>query len=130
MATNKKPTLNEISKKSPFKVPDNYFEDFASRMQETIAEENKVVPMFQRLRPYLYVAASVVVILTVSLFAFNGNEKETEMMAGKDADTTQVTEPLNKQVAMSTKEVDDVYLDELDDEELFEELYDEMYDDI
>jgi esterase/lipase len=129
MGTNKKTKLNEIPKENPFKVPDNYFEDFASRMQEQIAEENKVVPLFQKMRPFLYVAASVIVILSVTFVAFTGDTQEDDMMAKQNADTVQVTETSNKEMAVSKKS-DEVLFDDIDDEEMFDELYYEFYDDI
>lgn len=62
------------SRKSPFKVPDGYFEDFASQLMTQIpdkaplAEEKETptskllepkVTLFERVKPYLYLAAMI-----------------------------------------------------------------------
>lgn len=128
MATNKKTTLNEISKGNPFKVPENYFEDFASRMEEQIASESKVVFMFHKFRPFLYVAASVLVILSVTFVAINVNNKDADMVAKEKVDSVKSELALEKKQKAVYEE--DVYIDDIDDEELFDEVYDEFYDDI
>lgn len=53
--------LSQIGKESGFKVPENYFEDFASRM-ETILPQHNVIPevkptLWNRFRPYIYMTA-------------------------------------------------------------------------
>ena len=61
-------------RKSPFKVPDGYFENFTSQMMEKIPETNfglneapacdvdaseEKVTLFTRIKPYLYLAATI-----------------------------------------------------------------------
>jgi hypothetical protein len=56
-----KDILDRIGGKSGFRVPDNYFEQFNARMAKELPEREipaAVVPTrWQRLRPYVYMAA-------------------------------------------------------------------------
>ena len=56
----------ERAKRNPFKVPENYFEDFTKQMmakipaeEPTVAEEKPEIriTLFTRIKPYLYLAA-------------------------------------------------------------------------
>jgi hypothetical protein len=64
--------LEEISKKNPFKVPDNYFEGLNGRILRSVsgiepAEEKK--PLIRKLRPYILAAASVAIIAVSAITA-------------------------------------------------------------
>ncbi len=53
--------LNHINRKSGFNVPENYFDDFASKM-ESILPQHEVIPevkptTWNRIRPYVYMTA-------------------------------------------------------------------------
>ncbi len=53
--------LSQIGKDSGFKVPENYFSDFAAKMAENLPEQ-KIKPLpkpstWLRIRPYVYMAA-------------------------------------------------------------------------
>ena len=53
--------LNQLGRKSGFKVPENYFDEFASRM-ENIIPQHDVIPevkptLWNRFRPYIYMTA-------------------------------------------------------------------------
>lgn len=56
--------------RNPYRVPDNYFEQFTSRIMEQLPEhqigENEVrePSRWQRLRPFLYMAAMFCLLLT------------------------------------------------------------------
>ena len=61
MKEDKSDILSKIGRKSGFKVPENYFEDFASKMEQVIPQ-HQVIPevkptLWNRLRPYVYLAA-------------------------------------------------------------------------
>ncbi|MGN1245817.1 MAG: hypothetical protein ACI4UN_04210 [Muribaculaceae bacterium] len=53
--------LSTIGKDSGFKVPDNYFSDFAEKMAKSLPEQNiQPIPQptrWQRVRPFVYMAA-------------------------------------------------------------------------
>lgn len=56
--------LDDIEKKNAFKVPDNYFENLEKNITERIKTENpaKKISAFQIFKPYIYMAASVIVL--------------------------------------------------------------------
>jgi len=57
METNNKISLDKIGKELPFAVPENYFEQFASRIDEQIGYKSS--PKKKILRPWMYMAAAV-----------------------------------------------------------------------
>ncbi|HEY5593148.1 MAG TPA: hypothetical protein VIK55_19290 [Paludibacter sp.] len=61
MKTNKHISLEEIGKELPFSVPENYFEQFASQLEEQIGYKN--VSIRRLLKPWMYMAAMFVGIL-------------------------------------------------------------------
>ena len=61
MKTNKTISLNDVGKKLPFEVPENYFENFAQQMDKQIM--GKDVSSRKFLKPWMYIAASLVGIL-------------------------------------------------------------------
>jgi hypothetical protein len=65
--------LNEISKKNPFIVPENYFEEINRKIiSSTINTHSEVKErsIYLKLRPYLAVAASIAVLALLSYTAF------------------------------------------------------------
>jgi hypothetical protein len=131
MSKNKPFKLDEINKKSPFKVPDNYFDDFAKNMQHQIENEPHavVIPFMTKIRPYLYVAASLLIIFSITFVALNTSEKEENVYAKKNKDSiTTTSTQLANTSTVSDELVEDYY--SLDDEELFNEVFDEEFDQI
>ena len=57
----KKIILKDITKTDPFKVPEGYFEHFTnnilSQLPDGIREEPKTISLWQRVRPWAYMAA-------------------------------------------------------------------------
>lgn len=63
----KKSTLSNQSKETPFRVPDRYFDDFSARLQTRIEGESRIVPnqpnrFIRILKPALGLAASFALI--------------------------------------------------------------------
>lgn len=61
MKDEKSDILSKVGRESGFNVPENYFEEFASRM-EKILPEHEVIPeikptRWNKLRPYIYMTA-------------------------------------------------------------------------
>lgn len=61
MKHEKQDILSKLGRDSGFKVPENYFENFASKMDQ-ILQEHEVIPeikptVWNRLRPYIYLTA-------------------------------------------------------------------------
>lgn len=64
---NKKPELSKIKREYPFRVPDNYFDDFSARLQIKLEAEKKASPkrknrIIQFLKPAIGLAASFALI--------------------------------------------------------------------
>ena len=136
MKTNKPINLNEISKKSPFKVPENYFEDFAKHMEEYTSTNphTVIIPFMVRIRPFLYIAASVLVILSVTFVALKTDNNDAALVA-KKADSIKVAAKSvavvnNKDAVVTKTDEIEVYADDSDDEELFDDVYEEYNEEI
>lgn len=61
------PKLSEIKKERPFRVPDNYFDDFSSRLHTRLEAEKQVLPkpksrIIRFLKPAIGLAASFLLI--------------------------------------------------------------------
>lgn len=73
-------TSGKIPEKSPFKVPENYFEEVNRKILAATSE--KAVPkitVFRQLRPFLAAAAAVAILVTVGYFStrlFSPAEKD------------------------------------------------------
>lgn len=61
--------LNQISQKSPFRVPDNYFEEVKRKIITSTADNTlpKEKGIYRKLRPYLAAAATVAVLTLISI---------------------------------------------------------------
>ncbi|MDE5418130.1 hypothetical protein L3049_08920 [Labilibaculum sp. DW002] len=56
-----------MKKDQPFKVPEDYFENLSDRIQEKIElEENPKKRMLQVLKPYVWMAASIIGIVIIA----------------------------------------------------------------
>ena len=65
--------LNEIPKRNPFIVPENYFEAVNRKIIASTAENHSEVKersIYHKLRPYLAVAASIALLSLLSYTAF------------------------------------------------------------
>ena len=61
--------LNDISQKSPFRVPDNYFEEVKRKIISSTVElpQPEKKSIYRKLRPYLAAAATVAVLTLISI---------------------------------------------------------------
>lgn len=69
---NNKITIEEISKELPFKVPENYFEQFALQIDEQIGFKKSFVQRV--IRPWMYMAAMFVGILILGQVFYTINQ--------------------------------------------------------
>jgi hypothetical protein len=81
-----KPKFEQITKESPFKVPDNYFDSFMVRMTDKIskAEEAKAhKPIFVRFRPRVIAAMAFTSVFFLVFFGikFTGHQKDKPLSA-------------------------------------------------
>jgi hypothetical protein len=64
--------LNEIPDKNPFKVPDNYFEEFNRKIISVTTGNDQLIGktgLYDRLKPYFLIAASVAGFILLSYTA-------------------------------------------------------------
>lgn len=138
-------TLDEIKGKSPFKVPDNYFEEVNSRIIASTADSDTEVRkkgLYQRLRPALAIAASAVVLVMLSYMAVkisSDNSKDrllseisTEELSGSyisDIDILTLEESTDpsamyniEPLASKTEIIDYLLLENIDINEIYEIL--------
>ncbi len=100
--------IDDIEKKNPFKVPDNYFENLNERILGNILSETnrkrKVVNVIN-LKPFLAIAASVVLIVVIGLSVlFNNTGPKQEVML-----TKQKTDYINE---LALENIDISYLED------------------
>lgn len=109
--------LNNIDKKNPFKVPENYFEDFHKNMMSKISEEPKavkIVPLWRKVIPWASVAAVLGGIIILAGILTDNSEPQI-------ADSNFITDQTEK-VYASSAEDDDFYLF-LEDEVIKDSYY-------
>jgi len=66
--------INDIPGKSPFKVPENYFEEVNRKILSETSDKKQVISrggLLIRLRPFLAIAASVAGFIIISFIAVN-----------------------------------------------------------
>jgi len=80
------PGLSKIDKKRPFKVPEEYFENFSVRLSERIHEEKspeisgRLIPV---LKPYFAIAAlAVIILVAVQIFIFHPGKTDINNLKG------------------------------------------------
>ncbi len=64
--------LSKNMKENPFLVPDGYFENFSSRLQDKLAEERKKEErsLYLVLKPFIYTVSSVAAILILTFIFY------------------------------------------------------------
>jgi len=74
--------LDELKGKNPFKLPDGYFEGLTGQIMaqipETSPKETKVVSLYVRMRPWLYLAAVFAGLLIVLRVFMSPVSQETD----------------------------------------------------
>ena len=74
--------LQEIGKKNPFTVPENYFENFTQELMDKLPAKEAVLQteaptLWQRVKPWLYMAAMFCgIMLSVRIFVGNPQQEE------------------------------------------------------
>ena len=73
MKTDKNTSFEEISKELPFSVPENYFNDFATQIENKIGYKKAAVRF---IRPWMYAAAVFAGVLMVGEVFYNSNRQK------------------------------------------------------
>lgn len=128
--------LEEIDKSNnPFKVPENYFaqfnEDIINRLPEKEIFAPKPIPLWEKLKPWVYLAAMFIGMYYTINFLVNKNE------GTNNAPQTIVSEQLSTNslgsenywstVQMSEEEFYQYLEDQLVDEVYFDYMYNQFY---
>ncbi len=71
--------LDDIDKKTDFKVPEGYFEDLPMRIQKRIEEEQTAKSTF-KLPVWSFAMAASVALIVTFFFVFSGNENTAEQL--------------------------------------------------
>lgn len=99
----------KMGDKSPFRVPEGYFDQLASRVMSQLPEQATIQQLEQQprrqsqlvaLRPWLYAAACVVAVVVLAL-TFHFHQR--------------VVEPYEQPMATVSAPVDDEYIDDVAD---------------
>ena len=85
MEPTKRYTLEEAGHRIPFEVPDNYFEEFASRMESLTSD--KRVPFTRMMKPWFYMAAMFVGLLFAGNIFFQLHKSQNKL---QDAEAYEV----------------------------------------
>ena len=88
--------LNEIPGKNPFKVPENYFEEFNRRILNStsgLPSNVKKIGLYDRFKPFLLIAASVTILVFLSFAAIK--------LFGPDKNQLQLSEVINSEFSES-----------------------------
>ncbi|MCE2616694.1 MAG: hypothetical protein ACTTKN_03105 [Phocaeicola sp.] len=91
--------LKKVGTKNPFKVPDNYFENFNKNIMEKLPEKNvtpeKEITLWDKVKPWIYMAAMFAGIMlmfkmfnSISEKAQVANNKETAPIEAVDSNNT------------------------------------------
>jgi hypothetical protein len=97
----------DIEKRNPFKVPDNYFDKLGDRLTGIVsAEERKVKPvtLYRKLRPYLAVAASVLILFAIGYTALKKDHSGQSMLQVPELSLQQYYEMLVNEIDLMTLE--------------------------
>ena len=86
--------LRKIGRENAFHVPEGYFESFTSEVMNRLPEkeksafEKKEVTMWERVKPWVYMAAMFVgAALIIRVASSNHTPDETDRMAADEAET-------------------------------------------
>ncbi|GHT63219.1 hypothetical protein AGMMS50239_18720 [Bacteroidia bacterium] len=96
--------IETIAKIDPFRVPEGYFEGFIAdimlKLPERPVENPKVISLWERVKPWVYMAAMFAgIALMLNLFAKNPNN-------GQDSVSTYASQGLN---LTSSNDIEDFY---------------------
>ena len=85
------PELSKIKKENPFRVPENYFEDFSARLQIKLEAENNAIPkkqtrIIQFLKPAIGLAAGFALIFMLAYWPLN-NFTQNQQANNENTDT-------------------------------------------
>lgn len=103
--------LDKLRDRQPFRVPDGYFEGFTNQMMSRLPEKDAFTPqkitLYDRLKPWLYMAA----VFAGLVILFNVLNHTTGVTKDKDTAIIQATAPTER----ATTEDDAEFLEYIED---------------
>lgn len=99
--------LNEISNKNPFKVPENYFEEFNRRITNStsgLPGNVRKIRLYDRFKPYLLLAASVAILVFLSFAAIKLLRPENNQMQLSEVMNSDFSESIISEFDLSALE--------------------------
>ena len=79
MKKNKNILFEEIGNEIPFSVPENYFDEFALKIEKQIKE--KQAPVRHFIRPWMYIAATFIGIFVIGQVFYTVNQNKATVTA-------------------------------------------------
>lgn len=100
------PNLSKIKKDNPFKVPNNYFDDFYARLEPQLHSEgtsNNSHPIIRYLKPIIGLAASFAIIFMVIYWPLSNFNKELTAQNGDN----QIQNTIDEQYSILVEDLDE-----------------------
>jgi hypothetical protein len=123
--------LNEIDKtKNPFKVPENYFETLNEEIMSRLPEKEFVaappVTMWEKVKPWVYLAAMFIgIYVTVDFLTGDANSSPLTSQQISDNETVSISETADSY--WSTVHITEEFYQFLEEQVVEDGYYDYMY---
>ncbi|MDR1517725.1 MAG: hypothetical protein LBS52_06500 [Dysgonamonadaceae bacterium] len=118
--------LDDIAKKNPFTVPENYFAKFNAEMMARLPEKEvrkaPKVSLWAKSRPWLYAAATIAGIFLIVRVATKNHTADSQL-----AKATSTTDTYWTNVSISEDEFYQYLEDQFIADGYYNYLYDELY---
>lgn len=124
--------LNEIDKRNPFTVPENYFarfnEEIMNRLPEKEIAKPKTVSMWDRAKPWVYMAAMFVgIFFSIQLLTKNVINKDNNSASHLATIPAQVTDDYWSKVEISEEEFYQYLEEQLVKDGYYDYMYNQVY---
>ncbi len=126
--------LDEIDKTNPFKVPVNYFQNFNKEVMSRLPEREftppVVVSMWDRVKPWIYLAAMFIGLYITINFLVNKSDSSTSdepIVTQQSQQKITNTENYWSTVHITEEEFYGYLEEQLIDESYFDLMYDQYY---
>lgn len=88
MKTNDNIQLDQLDKKLPFALPENYFEQFAANLPNQLNKtEAKRVPFYKHYKNYIYAAAIFLLLMAVAFPIYQKIQRNADILVAEDYKT-------------------------------------------
>lgn len=127
--------LKEIDKSNPFKVPENYFAKFNEEIMSRLPEKEFIPPqpvsLWDRVKPWVYMAAMFVGLYITINFLTNTKDSENTLSSQHDSSTViSVESPAGNywsNVQITEEEFYQYLEEQLVDDGYYDYMYNQLY---